>query len=62
MLFQLELAPINKKSDILRGGIDMECLFAISRDFKIYDFPNFGFLGVKLMIVDKPQISNDNPL
>jgi hypothetical protein len=39
----------------------MELLFAISRDLKISDFPNFGFLGVKLMIVDKPQISNNNP-
>ena len=40
----------------------MKWIYAIKRDLKLPDFPNFVvFLGVKLTTVAKPQIPNDIP-
>ena len=41
----------------------MKWIYAIQRDLKLPDFPNFVFffLGVKLTTVAKPQIPNDIP-
>ena len=34
----------------------MKWIYAISRDLKIPDFPNFAFFGIKMMFVDKSSI------